>query len=88
VIRKKAKAGTKAMLEEEEEEKEAAPPKAEVVDLMALLKESVSGKSRGSKAKRPTAAKTASPAKAAAETARARPKRATGSSRSKGRRAG
>lgn len=89
LIRRKAKAGAKAVVEEEEEE--AAPAKAEVVDLMALLKESVSGKSRGAKAKRPTAAKTAGPAKApaqgAAETGRARPKRATGSSRSKGRRA-
>jgi DNA end-binding protein Ku len=83
LIRKKAKSGGKAVVEEEEEEEEA--PRAEVVDLMALLKESVSGKRKGSRA--PSPAKAAKTPKAA-KVAKARPKRATGSSRTTRRRSG
>jgi len=90
LIRKKAKSGGKAVAEEEEEE--VAPPKAEVVDLMALLKESVSKKGKRRGTARVTAAKPTSaakaPVRAAAKAGRARPKRAAGSSRAKGRRSG
>lgn len=50
LIKKKAKRGAKAVAEEEPEE-ELQRPAADVVDLMALLKQSVGGKGKGAKAK-------------------------------------
>ncbi len=81
LIRKKAKKGAKAVAEEEEEEPQR--PEADVVDLMALLKQSVSGGKGGGREAAP--GKRQRRTQAAPKASPARAKRTTGSSRPRSR---
>jgi DNA end-binding protein Ku len=80
LIKKKAKRGAKAVAEEEPEEKPQRP-EAEVVDLMALLKKSVTGKGGKGKGGAETAAAAKRKQRAAAAKRPGRAKRSTRSAR-------